>query len=387
MVGAVVEEPRLSWRAQQLLRAPKALWALAGIAGLNSNALLNDARQVDSSSICAIIGMPAEGVAATPSEAHERRLQDRRALEPQYDRYGIEANGYYDIYESEILASRERLVQSVVAHISNWAWKPAAQNLRQTLLADPRPFSRIAHTISEAAGSDWWWQPIQRENQIRLGSPARPPEVEANRTPAELYAAYEILRPPRDLITSTGIGPEVPAVELYDVEVLSRLRRPIGCWRFPIFDDARVWEVQSSSDWFSLCERYPRIGRVPSDWRSWGIDAPYSITPDWGSMAREWDALHVSMAGVLTATDMPIIAGSHATLCPAVNSEMTFWFRSRFETPDLVAVLSGDEDFLPCLLVKPVGRRYSCYTGRALQAVPLDRLGSGLGDYVDACLT
>lgn len=127
------------------------------------------------------------------------------------------------------------------------------------------------------------------------------------------------------------------------MEAIYDLPRPIGCWRFPVRADARVYEVHTPADWLALCERYPRVGPTPAEWSQWGIEAPYALAPDWTTMARDWDGLHVSMAGLLTTAGLPLASGIHASLLERVDSEITSWLRPCFGTPELLASVAEDD--------------------------------------------
>ena len=55
-------------------------------------------------------------------------------------------------------------------------------------------------------------------------------------------------------------------------------------------EEVRVFEIHGPSDWHNLSVRYP--AKVTEDDR---------LVPNWGAVAEEWDGVHLSLGGLLTA--------------------------------------------------------------------------------------
>ncbi len=140
------------------------------------------------------------------------------------------------------------------------------------------------------------------------------------------------------VLTSTATGPEIPAALLCDVEITSRLTSPISCWEVQVDAGTNVFEIHSPLDWLRLCYRYPRAYDVPDHWSEWGVRTNRAFGVDWSSMTADWDAMHISMAGVLTATDLPIIIGNSTTILEGFSTELTVWFSNPPHSPKYLGV-------------------------------------------------
>ncbi len=324
----------LPWRAQQLLGAPRALGVLAELVGLRLGAVRD-----------AYAGSPEPPVflstlrtnmigplhaAGWASRRREHSPQPRTVLEPYVD----------------ALQDVERLTAVTLRAVSGWAWYPLQQSVRQFLLADAPVLADVAVRLSAAPAAWWWWEPLRRQDQILLGSPATPPDLDelaARATPREAPR----FRLPAGIRTSTRLGPRLPATQLCDVGVTSRHGPQIGCWSVPVTAHARVYELHGPSDWLRLCERHPTVANVPGEWLTWGIHTPWALSPDWRAVAHEWDAIHLSVAGLLTACGNPMVTGARGTIAETADSEITIWFRPCFGRPTLSAIWDTERDDLP----------------------------------------
>lgn len=66
----------------------------------------------------------------------------------------------------------------------------------------------------------------------------------------------------------------------------------------------RVFEVHRAQDWCDLVASHPRsvtFSRRHDWWRATGWEGAWAL-PDWSSVAREWDGVHLSVAGYLTVS-------------------------------------------------------------------------------------
>lgn len=59
-----------------------------------------------------------------------------------------------------------------------------------------------------------------------------------------------------------------------------------------------------------------------------GID--HGPAPTWSRVAEEWDAVHLTFAGLLTARYAPVISGALTTTLWSWDYECTHWLRSAF---------------------------------------------------------
>lgn len=132
---------------------------------------------------------------------------------------------------------------------------------------------------------------------------------------------------------------------------------PISRWRLRVRPDARVWRIDRPSDWVGLVERFPMAAARPHD--GWELPGPNQyagdvaylasltgqhavrttlerhLLPDWTAVAREYDGVHLSWAGFITAegfvSDLP---GRGGTMLRYWGSERTLWLADVFGVPE-----------------------------------------------------
>lgn len=91
--------------------------------------------------------------------------------------------------------------------------------------------------------------------------------------------------------------------------------------------DVRVYEVRSSEDWRRLVERYPmdvQWARRGVWWRSTGREVRWYI-PDHRSVARDFDAVHVTVAGYLATAGRAIDVLDGATVLAGWAPDASSW--------------------------------------------------------------
>jgi hypothetical protein len=155
------------------------------------------------------------------------------------------------------------------------------------------------------------------------------------------------------LWTATDPAPElteslVAAWELFPA--------PIHRWRMPVRAGARVWEVHRPGDWVRLVRAYPSVASRPHG--GWELPGPNQheddlvellatpgqhatrtrigdhVLPNWGAVAADWDGVHLSWAGFLTAEGYVSDLGDSAvTMLRYWSSERTLWLNDVFDDP------------------------------------------------------
>ena len=141
------------------------------------------------------------------------------------------------------------------------------------------------------------------------------------------------------LWTSTRIG-ILPGTALFFAWD-ARVAPPVAIWDMPVEQDAAVYEVMAAEDWSRLCADHPRdtTDRRRESWaEDLGVHDRRIITPAWESVGERWDAVHLTVAGLLTTTGRIIPIDGGVTSVLRWHTETTAWFRPAFERP----VLTGD---------------------------------------------
>ncbi len=226
----------------------------------------------------------------------------------------------------------------------------------------------VAEALAAAPGAQWWWEPPAPGRQRWLtsaGPPARGAALAAALREQAVADAEEERRaardwpwpPPKDTVysgdwwspplgsgvfTSTGpVGP-LPAVAA-GCALDSAGEERFEVWDVEISPRARIWAITRPADWGRLAARYPRdvTASRRHDWfRLTGRDGPW-LLPDWARAARDWDGVHLSIAGYIAATGGAIPAGDAATVLTGWNPDETLWLNDVFTRVDRVGTWTG----------------------------------------------
>jgi hypothetical protein len=214
----------------------------------------------------------------------------------------------------------------------------------------------IAHAIARSPSTAWWTGPIDLENQwiVDLHEPAEPATSPAPGNAAAKLAEWRRLtiadnalarrdRPAdpaahyggwwwsspigTDLLRTTGTLPAAGPAQLYWEEDGFGLNAAT-VWTTEVHGIPRVYEIRAPEDWVSLTRRYPldvTDGRKHDWFKVTGCDGTWHI-PDWERVSRDWDAVHLTVAGYLTtATRLLGIDDRTATVLAGWNPDETFW--------------------------------------------------------------
>lgn len=92
--------------------------------------------------------------------------------------------------------------------------------------------------------------------------------------------------------------------------------------------DTRVYEIAEAADWVRLCRDYPlevTWGRHVTWHECTGRQGRWLI-PDWSRVARDFDAVHVTVLGYLgTAGEVLDLDDGFATLLAGWDPDETYW--------------------------------------------------------------
>ena len=185
-----------------------------------------------------------------------------------------------------------------------------------------------ARALFEHPGTAWWFDDVDLRAQAWLSIHGTldkfiygtPPDTMAWRRPDNPSRPWEryAQTPLGNQSTSTLYGPCLTS------ELVARDERvgdylcefPLAWWsvRFP--EEVRVFEVHGPSDWHDLCVRYPARGT--------GDDR---LVPNWGAVSEEWDGVHLSLGGLLTAEQNRYESPAGWTFLDAWHAEQTRWLR------------------------------------------------------------
>lgn len=165
-----------------------------------------------------------------------------------------------------------------------------------------------------------WFVPIDRAAQVWVSPDSAPPDPSCFRPDAWRNGTW---LPPGRLggpWTATA-GDEVH--EPAWLRVHARRRAPdeapaAAMWHLVVAEEARVFEVDGPLAWRWLCRRYPAsAGRG-------------EVLPDWSAVAADWDGVHVSVGGLVTAHGVAVGSASSWSTIRSWDAEGTLWLRWAF---------------------------------------------------------
>ena len=202
------------------------------------------------------------------------------------------------------------------------------------VLALARGKAAQARALIEHPGTAWWFDDVDLRAQAWLSIhgtldkliDGTPPDTIAWLRPATPSRPWEryAQKPLGNQITSTLHGPYLASTLLaYDERVGDYYCKfPLAWWSMRFLDDLRVFEIHGPSDWHDLCVRYPVRGTED-----------YRLVPNWGAVSEEWDGVHMSLGGLLTAEQNRYESPAGWTFLDTWHAEQTRWLRAlRTET-------------------------------------------------------
>ena len=153
------------------------------------------------------------------------------------------------------------------------------------------------------------------------------------------------------------------------VEAWEMLDGRVTRWSLPVRSDARVFEINRPGDWVQLVTDHPREAAAHGEhWELPGINQDPSsvkvlmdvvgqraartsvrshLVPDWRSVAEQFDAVHLTWAGLITAEGcITDLAGGDVAMLRYWFSERTLWLADVFGEPEPLAAPFLPDDTL-----------------------------------------
>ena len=201
-------------------------------------------------------------------------------------------------------------------------WSPSFERDVGAAFSLRSRLEHLAHQVAAHPDSRWWTAPFDRTRQVLLTSDKlefAPSHTALSRpnTGWEDYAQ----RPEGWRITSTLHGRH----SCLDAVISGH----VGDWgsssthrRFEpeIDESARVLEIVGPADWHALCIAHPRANRHPNSPAGVG-----TLVPEWGSVATQWDGVHLTFMALLTAPFVRNTSAAGTTMLWSWDTEGTWW--------------------------------------------------------------
>jgi hypothetical protein len=222
-------------------------------------------------------------------------------------------------------------------------WTGTAPSARASALEAAQSLRPLIYEVLADERNTWWQAPLQRRRQLLLRGqedrqpvPDRVPILRGAVSPWETYAQ----KPLHGLLTST----ELPVAT--GESIRSSAHAELACggsdWspaypvrqsRVQVTEQARVAEVHSAADWHDLVVRYGDLTtHSGSDANlASAADLDNGVAPTWSAVADDYDGVHLSFAGLLSALYVSTTSADVGTSTLwAWEWECTHWVTSAF---------------------------------------------------------
>ncbi|MCY4436880.1 MAG: hypothetical protein OXE05_06045 [Chloroflexi bacterium] len=248
-------------------------------------------------------------IAVTPPQAFARAAVALNALNP-----------WAADFERTVAAALSRgadlasLARAVVTHPQSRWWTAPMDPTRQVLMIDETTYP----TSAPAAPPHPIWERIQRIFKRASARAAAP-------KPAFRWEDYA-QRPREWRITSTLSGGHacldtVIPLGVGDWGMVETHRRFVA----EIDASARVCEISGPADWHAFCVSFPRVNQDPNSPAGVG-----TLVPDWARVATQWDGVHLTFMGLLTALFVRHSSAAGTTMLWSWDTEGTIWLPGEF---------------------------------------------------------
>ncbi len=201
-------------------------------------------------------------------------------------------------------------------------WSPTFDRDVEAVLSLGPRLASLAREVAVHPDSLWWTAPMDRSQQVLMltDSQKGTPPLKAGsdwesyaerlvgwRFTSTLNGEHSCL----DAIVASGIG-DWPQVERH---------RFMG----EIHESARVLEITGPADWHTLCVSHPHANQHPDSPAGVG-----TLTPDWRSVATQWDGVHLPFWALLTVPFVRYISEVGNTMMWSWDTEGTIWLPGEF---------------------------------------------------------
>ena len=129
-----------------------------------------------------------------------------------------------------------------------------------------------------------------------------------------------------DLVTTTRSITGLGALKLMLVEDSIGWKRAL-VWPLAPASGSRIYEISEPMAWTGLVARYPlevTLAKRHDWWRTTGVDGSW-LMPDWSAVAADYDGVHLTVSGYLTAAGRHLAVGQSGTVLAGWNPDETYW--------------------------------------------------------------
>ena len=265
-------------------------------------------------------------------------------------------------------------------------WRPDFQEVMKYSLLNGRKLRNLARAILERPDAGWWFTPMDKKAQTWAARKHDAPTLPKFKPPSAAPMTYWEQRTNKSesgLYTCTsfeGNSSFLTAMDISDVhgpnDLTMEFEFPIKQWRLSVSDAARVYEINGPADWHQLCVEYPAksardasdpeesdnegwalypLATLPrdSDGQDFATDVENWLTPNWSAVAEDWDGVHLTLGGLLTAEKVRVVSDAGWSMLRFWDMEQTMWLRWAFD--DVERLPDRNAKPLPIELSFPFG--------------------------------
>ncbi|WP_299959969.1 hypothetical protein [uncultured Modestobacter sp.] len=235
------------------------------------------------------------------------------------------------------------LASIALRELNPWSGGSRPSIVRADVLKGVRPLRSLVADVLADERNAWWGAPLQHDDQLLLvGREDRQPDPAEVPAPTGAISSWETYaqKPRHGLVTSTELA--VPADEPIRSSAHAELAcgasdwdatYPVAQQRLQVAAHTRIAEVNSAADWHALSTRYgdPATHHGSDTNLREVAEIDNGLAPTWSALAVDYDGVHLSFAGLLSALYVPVSSPSvGATTLWAWDWECTHWIRSAF---------------------------------------------------------
>lgn len=214
-------------------------------------------------------------------------------------------------------------------------WRADHHEVLKMVLQRGPQHANLARALLREPATEWWFSPVARERQVwvpRDGTPPDPTRIVTPQGPPNNWESYA-QKVAGAFYTSTFIQGTSSLFAAID-EGVGDIREgysgpPYGFWLLTGDPSARIFEIDGPQSWHELCVCYPTQGTNDRNEPDFSGDKG-RLVPDWSAVAEDWDAVHLTFGGWLTAEQVRVESSSGWTYHWAWDAEQTMWLRWRF---------------------------------------------------------
>ena len=259
---------------------------------------------------------------------------------------------------AEVTAARLRDAMAQSVNSARYYQEPDGEDFLAITAPVRQALTRVANHITESPLTDWWTTSLALEDQwfVRWTDDPYMDGGESasetlllwrHRVPINEDEAFRV-RPNDPTANWTGEWWSIPPITLINSSRSLDDGTPAGLWysedtggmewatarqlKFP--GTVRMLDIDGATTWAELCRRYPLevTAQKRHDWyRSTGRDGRW-LVPDWSMVARDFEGVHLTVAGYLAASGTVIqVDDEFASTIAGWNPDQTWWLTDRVE--------------------------------------------------------